>query len=128
MGIEGADAHETVHTGFALEVSKGIFALNLHGDTFDAGTLAVEAVGDGHAVVVCFGIADVHAHEHFSPVLCLHSACAGIDRQYCVEAVAFALKHVLQLKSFDEGLGDVNLLDDLFFGGVAAVEEFAKHL
>ena len=126
--VEGAYADKAVDAGFALEVAEGVVAFNLHGDALDASPFAVEAVGDGYAVVVGFGIADVHAHEHLSPVLCFNTTGTGIDGEDGIEAVALSLEHVLEFQGFDEGEGDVDLLDDLLFGGIAAVEELAQDL
>ena len=127
LGIEGADTDEPVDSGFALEVAKGVVAFDLHGDALDAGAFAVEDVGDGHMVVVGFGIAGVHAHEHFGPVLSLDTACSGIDGEDGIEVVALALEHVLEFKSLDKWLGDGYLVEDFLLGGIAAVEELAQH-
>ena len=94
LGIERTDADETMDTGFAFEIAISIVAFNLHGDTFDAGSFTVEDIRDGDTVVVGFGVAGVHAHEHFGPVLCFDTTCTCVDGQDCVEVVAFALKHV----------------------------------
>ena len=123
--VEWADADETVDSGLAFEVTEGVVALDLEGGAFDAGPFAVEDVGDGHAVVVGFGIADVHAHEHFGPVLSLDTTGTGIDGEDGIEVVALALKHVFEFEGFDEGLGDGYLVKDFLLGGVAAFEKLA---
>ena len=123
--VEWADADETVDSGLAFEVTEGVVALDLEGGAFDAGPFAVEDVGDGHAVVVGFGIADVHAHEHFGPVLSLDTTGTGIDGEDGIEVVALALEHVFEFERFDEGLGDGYLVKDFLLGGVAAFEKLA---
>ena len=123
--VEGADAHEAVDAGLALEVAEGVVAFNLESDALDAGTFTVENIGDGHLVAVGFGIAHVHAHEHLGPVLCLDATGSGIDGKDGIEVVALALEHVLEFEGFDKGLGDGYLVKDFLLGGVAAVEEFS---
>ena len=43
-GIEGRDAHQTVHTVFAPQSSVGIFAVNLNGHGLDTCDIAVEII------------------------------------------------------------------------------------
>ena len=83
-------------TSLALEVAEGVVAFNLERDALDAGTFAVEDIGDGHLVAVGFGIAHVHAHEHLGPVLRLDATGSGIDGEDGIEVVALALEHVLE--------------------------------
>ena len=113
-------------TRFALEVAEGVVAFDLHGDALDAGTFAVEDVGNGHTVVVGFGIAGVHAHEHFGPVLRFDSSGSCVDGEDGIEVVALALEHVFEFEGFDKGLRDGYLVEDFLLGGIAALKEFTQ--
>ena len=126
LGVEGTDADETVDSGFAFEVAESVVAFYLHGDAFDACPFSVEDVGDGYMVVVGFGIADVHAHEHFGPVLRFDSSGSCVDGEDGVEVVALALEHVFEFEGFDKGLRDGYLVEDFLLGGIAAVKEFTQ--
>ena len=77
LRIERRHAHEAVDAVFALEEAVGkLAALDFHRDALDACLVAFLKVGNGDFVVVGFGPAHIHSHQHLRPVLTLGSSCA----------------------------------------------------
>ena len=104
VGVEGGDAHEAVDPGFRLEVPVGVFARDLDGYALDAGFLARLQVQGIEGVVPGFHPAQVHAHEHFRPVLGLGTARSGVNRNDGVLRVVGRRQHALQRRRLQEAL------------------------
>ena len=67
--IERRDAHEAVHTVFALQKAVSVLALDQDAGALEAGFLAVEVIERCYLVAVTFRPAVVHAVKHLGPVL-----------------------------------------------------------
>ena len=102
LGIVGTDPDESVHAALTLQITVSHIAHNLHRHGFDAGILTILEVADSHLIAVLLGISLIHSHEHLCPVLCLSTTCTGIDLEYGIHIVRFALQHVFQLQILDE--------------------------
>ena len=76
LSIVGRHAHEAVNSVLALEESVGKITFYVDGAAFYAGLVPFEQVGDGGFVAVFLGPAQVHAHQHRSPVLALSATGA----------------------------------------------------
>ena len=87
--VEGRDAHEAMHAAFAGEHTVGVFAFDLDRGGFDAGFFAGGGIEDRGAKTFLFGPAQIHAQEHFGPVLRFGAAGAGLYGDDGVEAVVF---------------------------------------
>ena len=98
LGVEGRDAHQSVHSALRLEVAVGIVALELDGGALDAGLISLHKLGHGHLVAVALAPAHIHAHQHRTPVVGFGAACAGIDGEHRSEVVALLAEHVLELE------------------------------
>ena len=104
-----------MHAVFALQVTVDIVALDLYRHRLDTGLIALENIGDGGLVVVLFAPAQVHAHEHRSPVLRLGTTGTRVDFQYHAQLVLFATQHVAQLEILNQRHRMVINLVDLLF-------------
>ena len=104
-----------MHSVLTFEVAVGVVAFDFHRDGFDARFVSVLEVGDGAFVVVGFGIAHVHSHQHLCPVLALRSSGAGVDFEDAVHGVLLLSEHVSHLQFFEcfDGFG-VGFIDFLF--------------
>ena len=100
--VVGRNAHQSVHSVLALQVSVGAVALDFHRYGLDACLVAVLEVADAHLVFMCFGPSLIHAHEHLCPVLCLGATCARVDFQHSIHAVSLFAQHVAKLQVFNQ--------------------------
>src|SRR5258705_4482289 len=85
--IEGGNAYESVHAGFAGEQAVGIFTAELDRGVLDAGFFAggfIEQVG-GDAVTL--RPAEIHAQKNRGPILRFGAAGTGLDGHNGVEVV-----------------------------------------
>ena len=89
-GIERRNAHQAMYADFRLQHAKGIRAIDFEGDGFNARAFAFEAVRDDVAEFVALAPAEIHAHEHFGPVLRLGAARARMDGDDGGELIVFA--------------------------------------
>ena len=101
LGIVGTHTHQTVHTIFALEEAISHIAFHLESHGLDASFIAILKVGDSGFVAIRLSIAEIHAHEHRSPVLRLRAASTRIDFHDARHRIFLLAKHILQLQIFD---------------------------
>ena len=134
-----------MHSVLALEVAVGVVALDLYGYGLDTGLVAFEYVSDFGLVALFLAPAEVHTHEHLSPVLRLGAAraCGYLDDR--AELVLLAAEHIAHLEVFDlrdglrvcgveflfgdglllvEVVGELEFLHGVAHGGVAFYPEF----
>jgi hypothetical protein len=95
--VEGADAHQAVHSGFGGEVPVGVVALDHDGGALDPRLLAGLDVGDVALQAPAVAPPEVHPQEHLRPVLAVGAAGAGVDREDGVGPVVVAPQHLLEL-------------------------------
>ena len=114
LRIERGDAHQAVHTVFALQVTVGEVSLHLDGDGLDARLVSFEQVGDLRLVSFRFAPAEVHSHEHIAPVLRFRSSGTRHDLQDSAHLILLLAEHVLQLQFLRQvdgmGIGGIHLL------------------
>ena len=79
-----------MHAVLALEETVGEIALDVYSAAFDACLVALQKVGNGCAVAMSLGPAQIHAHEHLCPVLALGAAGSGVYFEDGAHDVAFA--------------------------------------
>src|ERR1700739_3372874 len=99
IGIERRDAHEAMNARLRLQPAIGIMAGYLDGRGFDTGLFALRLLEILDLEAVLFGPARVHAKQHFSPVLALGAAGAGMHFEIGIELVGLAREKRLQLTS-----------------------------
>ena len=103
-GVEGGDAHQTVHTGFALQEAVGVFALDHDVRGLQTGLVTVQIVQNLIGIAVRLRPAGVHPVEHIAPVLRLRAARAGMEGEKRVVCVVFARQERFQTRLFHVGL------------------------
>ena len=79
VGVERRDAHQAVHADLGLQQAVGVLAVDFESDGLDARAFALQPVGDHGLEAVALRPAQVHAQQHFGPVLAFGAAGAGMD-------------------------------------------------
>ena len=79
-GVVGADPHQPMNTGFTFQVTKGIFAADSEGRTFDTRFVAILVIELLEIETMLLAITQVHAQQHRRPILRLGAAGARVDR------------------------------------------------
>ena len=97
-GIEGALAHQAVHTGFGAQEAIGVLALDLDGRALDARGVARGFFFYGGFEAFALGVADVLAQQHAGPVASLGAARAGLDVDKTVQRVGRVVEHAAELE------------------------------
>ena len=90
VGVEGGDADQAMYADFGLQQTVGVLAVDFEGRALDAGAFAFEAVGHDGGKALALGPSQVHAQEHFGPILAFGAAGAGVDRHDGGAGVVFA--------------------------------------
>ena len=124
VGVEGTDAHQAVHAGFALQVAVGHRTAKGQGRALNAGDDVVLAVENLHLVAALLGPVDVHAQQHFGPIVGVGAAVAGINGKDGPLGVEGAVEQPLELQFAEE------LFEAFDFAGHLAGERaiFAGHV
>ncbi len=115
-----------MHALLAAQESVGIVALDTDGHRLDAGFVAGEQVDDLRLEALGFGPAQVHAFEHFGPVLSFGAAGAGMDIDQGIHVVGFAAEEHRHLGLREELFEKVSLLVERFEGVVFAFAHEAQ--
>ena len=101
-GVKGRDAHQTMDAALAGQLAKGVLAQDGEGGGLDAGLFAVLVVVDFGLEALLLGPAQIHAHEHLSPVLAFSAAGAGMHGDDSVEGIGLPREHGLGFKLLGE--------------------------
>ena len=80
----------SVHAGFGREQTVGVLTLDARRGRLQPRAFAGLRVEDQGAETLALSPAQVHAQQHFGPVLRLRAAGAGLDGEDGVQAIAFA--------------------------------------
>ena len=99
--IERRNADQTVDPDFGIQQAVGVQAVHFKRDGLDACPVAVEFIGDHGLEALTLGPAEVHAHQHFGPVLRFGTAGTGVDGDDGVELVVIARKQHLGFQNRD---------------------------
>src|SRR5580704_5806373 len=67
--VKRRDPNQTMHATFTRQHAVGVLALDLHGGRLDARLLAGGRVENGGSIATLLGPAQIHAQEHFRPIL-----------------------------------------------------------
>jgi len=101
VGVERRNPHQTMHTGFGLEVAVSVFALHDCGHVLYAGLFSVLNVEQVPVEAIALGVTLIHAHQHCGPVLRFRAARTGIYGDNGIGSIGRPGKHLLELLVFD---------------------------
>ena len=122
LGIEGAGANQAVHAGLGAHVAVGVFAFHQQGDVFDSRLLAPGSVDFRDIPAAPLEEIEIHAEEHFRPVLGFGAAGPGMDLDEAAFGVVLAVEQRLQLDFFraffQVGQGSVGLFHGVGVAGL----------
>ncbi|GBD15921.1 hypothetical protein HRbin26_00816 [bacterium HR26] len=96
--VERGKPHQPVRAGLPLDVPVGVGATDLDGRALDAGLLALADIEHLSLVASALRPAQVHPEQHLGPVLRVHPAGPGMDRQDGILRVVRAAQHEPQLE------------------------------
>src|SRR6266566_7310955 len=108
--VEGRNADEPMHASFGRKQTVGVFALDAYRCGFDPGAFAGLGVDHRRAKTFALTPAQIHAQQHFRPILRFGATCAWLYGENCVEAIAFAREQRLGLELRDVLFGSMELL------------------
>ena len=103
--IERGNPDQAVHPAFGCEKSEGVLAFDADRGGFESRAFAGRQIHDGRAEPFAFRPAEIHAQQHFGPILRFHAAGAGLDGHDGVQAVVFTGKQRERLQLGDIGVG-----------------------
>jgi len=110
----------------ALEVSIGVFTLELEGYSLYSGFVACLVVCLCDLIPALLSPHEVHSHEHLCPVIAFCATGACIDLEDGAEAVLLTAQHVAELKFFYCCEGFIILLTHLLIGDFTLFEEVVQ--
>ncbi len=113
FGVERADADQSVHAGFTLQIAVRQRAAHGNRRVVDPGLVVVAAVQQFHRIVVLLGPLRVHPQQHLGPVIGVGSSVTGMDREDRATGVVGAVEQVLQLELLDFALETCDFLRQL---------------
>ena len=99
-GVERRFTHQAVHTRFSAQPTKGVVTLNMTRRALDTGYFACRYFDQIRFKAVCFAPTQIHAQQHFGPILCFCAAAARLDIQVGVVHVHFAAEHATEFEVF----------------------------
>jgi len=126
--VERRDPHETMNSDLGHQQTVGIEPFDSDRDRFHPSFLTGLVVNQLRAVAMLLRPAEVHAQQHFGPVLRFGSAGA---RMNCEESVALGVFAAQQGGGFDAAqlvIQPLNLLLDVFRDVLAFAGKFEKSL
>lgn len=102
-----------MHAAFTGEHAVGVFAFDLYRGGFDACFFTRGGIENRGAETFLLGPAQIHAQEHFGPVLRFGAAGAGFHSDDGVEAIVFTGQ-----QGFGFKFGEIGVRRCQFFGDV----------
>src|SRR5690606_13070868 len=97
-GIERGFAHQAVHADLGAQPAEGVVPLDVDGGALDARHFAGGAFDQVGLEAFVVGPAQVHAQQHFRPILGLGAAGAGLDIQVGIVGVHLAGEHAAEFQ------------------------------
>jgi hypothetical protein len=116
-----------VNSALTFQFSVRERSVDLKCRTLDPGNIAGLVVNLGHLETALLTPHDIHAVEHFGPVLAFRSTCSRVDLDHCTELVLLKTQHFLEFKLFDRVERLFVLLVELVFIDVAGSMEFIQN-
>ena len=103
--IERGNPNQAVHAALGGEKSEGVLAFDAHRRGFESRAFARRQIHDRRAKSFAFRPAEIHAQQHFGPILRFHAARAGLDGHDGVQAVVLTGEQRERLQFGDIGVG-----------------------
>ena len=97
-GVEWREPHQPVRASFALDVAVGVLSANFDGGVLDPRFVALGGVQQLALEPAQVGPFQVHAGDHFGPVLGVDAAFTRVDDQDGVLAVVGTVERQLELE------------------------------
>ena len=98
--LESDKAYE-VTACFGAQTAEHVITRKTHGSALDTGNIAGRNLDQLGIEAVRFTPAQVHAQQHFDPVLCLGTAGAGLYIQEGIAGIHFTGEHTPEFKCFN---------------------------
>ena len=105
--IEGADSHQPMHAGFALQIAVGHRSANHQRGTGNAGLFIILPIEQFHRIAVLLSPLDVHPQQHLGPIVGVDAAVAGVDRENRARGVVRAVEQRLEFQIVEDRLDAV---------------------
>src|SRR3989337_2633526 len=90
-----------MYATFCFEIPIGISTFYKKCSAFYSSSISRLIVEHFYLVSVSFPIPEIHSKKHLSPILCLCSTCACIDRNYGVLFVILIAEHSFKFHALD---------------------------
>src|ERR1019366_2813083 len=100
--VERRDAYQAVHTDLADQQPIGVLAIDAEGCRLDARLVAWLILIELRGETLALRPAQVHAHQHFGPILRLGAAGAGMNGHDGAALIIFAGEQRLGLQLLDQ--------------------------
>jgi hypothetical protein len=111
-GVERRFADQAVNPGFCAQPTEGVVPGDVHGCALDAGDFARGAFDEFALETPRFAPAQIHAQQHFGPVLGFGPTGARLDIEERTGGVHLTAEHALELQICQPTLGTVQIRDD----------------
>ena len=122
--IKRGNTHQTMHPVFSFQIPKGKLTIDLKGTGFNARSIARLIIEFSNFKTLFLRIHDIHAHEHFRPILRFGTTCSRIDFYDAGKLIFFPTEHVFKFQLIDflqcNSIGLINL----FWGGLTHISKF----
>ncbi len=115
---ERRDPHQPVHPVLGAHPAVGVPPLQAERGRGDAGLRELARVDHAEGAGLVLGPAQVHAQQHFGPVLGLGAAGAGLDVDEGVGGIVGAGEHAGELEALDVGADRGDVTGHLGDGGL----------
>ena len=96
--IERRFAHQAMHAGFGAQPTEGVGAVEADRGAFDTGHFAARGLDQLRGKSLGFAPAQIHAQEHFGPVLSFGAARAGLNIQKGMVRIRGAAEHAAKFQ------------------------------
>ena len=110
--IERRNPNQTMHAAFGGEKSEGVLAFDAHRRGFQSRAFAGRQIHYGRAKSFSLRPAEIHAQQHFGPILRFHAAGAGLDGHDGVQAVVLTGEQRDRFQFGNVGVGGVDFALD----------------
>ncbi len=111
-GVKGGFTHQTVHTCFSAQPTKGVFTGKLHGGRFNARDFTGRGFDDFALKAFVFTPAQVHAQHHVGPILSLGTTGTSLNIKVGVVGIHLTGEHATEFELLQFGAQAVQLFDD----------------
>lgn len=128
-GIKGRDTDQPVDSVFSFQIAIGIFAGRRKCGALNPGLLTGLIINDVYLKTVSLRPSDIHAKQHFRPILSFGAAGPGIDGDNGIFVIVFPAQNKIQREFSDPGIQLADLSFDLLdrIGVVFLLGQFEQY-